>query len=305
MNQIMYFEKPKDFSSRAKVVGCYVEHNGKFLFLQYVDAKFQGRWGVPAGKMQGEEEPIDTALREIYEETKIWLSEQEVQLVSTIYFRDPYDYTYYVFKVILPTNFSKDIVLSSEHQNYTWVSYQEASNLSLVFGAKEALEHYIKITKRIERHKIISSVYLMLNNGGKYLLYLRQNSGFEDGNYGLVAGHIEYGESAKQAIIREALEEANIILHEEDLHFAHLSCRYSDRENIDIFFECNKWQGEVRNNEPYKCKELKFFNKEDLPVNIIPYIRDVISLSARGIRYSEIGWCATLQYEAAVAEEYT
>jgi 8-oxo-dGTP pyrophosphatase MutT (NUDIX family) len=40
------------------------------------------------------------------------------------------------------------------------------------------------------------------------LLHKRQNSGFMDGSYSLVSGHVEANESFKQAMIREAHEEA-------------------------------------------------------------------------------------------------
>jgi 8-oxo-dGTP pyrophosphatase MutT (NUDIX family) len=289
MDQIIYLEKPKDFSSKLNTVGCYLECNGKFLFLQYT-TKFQCGWGVPGGKMEKGEDPVAAVLRELYEETKLWLTPEEVQLVDKTYFREPADSVFYMFKVTLPAVLVDKVTLSSEHQNYAWVSYKEAINLPLIYGAKEALEHLIKATKRIERHKIISSVYLILKKNNKYLLYLRHNTGFEDGKYGLVAGHIEYGESAKQALIREALEEANIILTEEDLKFVHVSCRYSDRENIDIFFECDKWQGEIANNEPHKCAELKFFSLHELPSNIISYIKDVIVFTTTKVSYSEFGW---------------
>ena len=300
----MYIQKPDNFSPRVTVVSCYLENNDKFLYLRYADHKLQGKWGVPAGKIKTDEDPVAALLREVYEETKIWLTAEDVSLVDKVFFREPEDYVYYIFKATLPKTLTDKVQISPEHQDYKWLSYQEVINLPLVFGARDALEHYIKATKKAERNKIVPSAYLILKKDNKFLLYLRQNSGFEDGNYGLVAGHIEYGESAKQAIIREAYEEANIIIAEKDLQFAHVSCRRSERENIDVFFKCKKWYGEIANNEPHKCAELKFFAINEFPKNVVKYIRKIITLSETNIKYSEIGWSKQELVELDVQEEF-
>lgn len=46
-----------------------------------------------------------------------------------------------------------------------------------------------------QRFKLILSVYLIFERDGKVLLLKRQNTGYEDGNYGLVAGHADGNES--------------------------------------------------------------------------------------------------------------
>ena len=85
-------------------------------------------------------------------------------------------------------------------------------------------------------------VYLVLERDGKVLLSLRENTGYEDGKWSLVAGHAEEGETARDAMIREAMEEANIFIKNEDLEFAYVMDRKSpNRQNIDIFFKCLKY----------------------------------------------------------------
>jgi hypothetical protein len=61
-------------------------------------------------------------------------------------------------------------------------------------------------------------------------------------------------------------------------------------ERIDIFFETSKWQGQITNLEPQKCDDLSWFDLNNLPENIIPYIRHVIEAITRGEIYSEFGW---------------
>ena len=59
-----------------------------------------------------------------------------------------------------------------------------------------------------ERHKNIPACYLYLKKNNQILLLRRFNTGFEDGNYFFVSGHLDGGESFTDAMIREAKEEA-------------------------------------------------------------------------------------------------
>lgn len=61
-----------------------------------------------------------------------------------------------------------------------------------------------------ERHSNIPAAYLTLFRDNKVLLLRRCNTGYEDGNYSMVAGHVDQGETFTQAIIRESNEEAGI-----------------------------------------------------------------------------------------------
>lgn len=72
-----------------------------------------------------------------------------------------------------------------------------------------------------ERFKFIPSVYLILLKDNKILLLRRYNTGFRDGEYSFVAGHLDGNETLRQAMIREAKEEANIELDLTDLELVH------------------------------------------------------------------------------------
>lgn len=145
-----------------------------------------------------------------------------------------------------------------------------------------------------ERFKVIPAVYLFLEQDGKILLSRRLNTGYEDGNYGLVSGHLEGDEASSQALVREAKEEAGIDLKEQDLICVHVMHRRSPPgkldERMDIFFTANHWNGEIKNMEPHKCSDLSWFNPDKLPENIIPYIREVIGNIHRGNFFSQFGW---------------
>jgi 8-oxo-dGTP diphosphatase len=137
------------------------------------------------------------------------------------------------------------------------------------------------------------AAYVVLRRGNEILLQLRANTGYQDGNYGLVSGHVEAGETYTQAMIREAKEEAGITLVPEHLFVAHVMHRKDegvDNERADIFFVATKWEGEITNMEPNKCAGLDWFGIENLPQNIVPYIKEAILHIKNQTFYSEYGW---------------
>lgn len=133
------------------------------------------------------------------------------------------------------------------------------------------------------------NAYLILRHKNEVLLSLRQNTNYYDGYYGLVSGHVEDGEPASEAILREAEEEAGIqgLFCLKPIHVMH---RKTDRFNIDIFFECFSWSGAIHNRELDKCSQLEFVPIERLPQNIIPYIAKALTACFSNEFYSEEGW---------------
>lgn len=141
-----------------------------------------------------------------------------------------------------------------------------------------------------DRYRLIPEVYLVLERQDQVLLLRRARTGYEDGNYGLVAGHLEAGESAVAGIIREAHEEAGLDLRVENLDLVHVVHRSARDGCLGLFFRCRDWRGEPFNAEPHKCDDLSWFHYDRLPANTIPYIRQAL-LSARDrVAYSDEGW---------------
>lgn len=144
-----------------------------------------------------------------------------------------------------------------------------------------------------DRFKLIPACYLLLIKDNKILLSKRKNTGFEDGNYGLVSGHLDGDETVRQAMVREAREEINIDIDVNDLevvHVMHRGGRGRDNERVDFFLTAKKWSGDIINNEPDKCDDVSWFDLDSLPTNTIGYIKEVINYYNDKIFYSENAW---------------
>lgn len=141
-----------------------------------------------------------------------------------------------------------------------------------------------------ERFKIVPTSHLILIKDGKILLSRRFNTGWSDGNYSVIAGHLDGNETFLQAMIREAREEAGIEIDEKDLSVVHVIHRKSDDERVDLFISADRWKGEPRIMERDKCDDIEWFNLDDLPKNMVPYVRQAIEKIRNKIYYSEHGW---------------
>ena len=122
------------------------------------------------------------------------------------------------------------------------------------------------------------------------LLLRRSGTGYQDGKYSVVAGHLDGGEQVRTAAVREAQEEVGIDLDAEQLEVVGVMHRLSDDERIDFFLAASSWSGEIRNSEPSKCDRLAWYDLDELPDKVIPYVRRALSNYRRGIWFDSFGW---------------
>ncbi len=142
-----------------------------------------------------------------------------------------------------------------------------------------------------ERNKAIPASYLLLEKDGKILVARRCNTGYQDGNYQVPAGHVDEGELPSEALIREAKEEVGIDLAPGDFELVHVSYRpkHDNTDNrVDFFFRARTWGGEVKNMEPNKCDDLKWVALNELPESLTPHVRDAIECVQKGLFYKEL-----------------
>lgn len=142
-----------------------------------------------------------------------------------------------------------------------------------------------------ESFTLRAAAHLLLFREGEVLLSRRYNTGWRDGSYSVIAGHLDGGETVLQAMIREAKEEACIDIAESDLRVVHVMHRKSkESEYIDFFLTTDTWTGDMQNGEPHKCDELAWFPLTAIPQNTLSYIQQGIEQSVAGVPYSESGW---------------
>lgn len=108
-----------------------------------------------------------------------------------------------------------------------------------------------------EREKFLSSIYIIIKNEkDQVLLQRRQGIKLWSGFLALPAGHIDEGENAYEALVREAKEELNIIINLDDITdtFAVNRKNESLPSYYDVYFEISKFDGKIVINESEKCR---------------------------------------------------
>lgn len=143
----------------------------------------------------------------------------------------------------------------------------------------------------MEREQFLSSVYLIIKNDrNEILLQRRQGTKLWCGFLGLPAGHIDKGENALDAVVREAKEELDIDVSRNDIADVFVVNRRNKTipSYFDIYFEISKYNGIIKINEPNKCSELIWANLNNLPEDIIDFEKVALENNIKGIKFSTI-----------------
>ena len=139
-----------------------------------------------------------------------------------------------------------------------------------------------------EKFSMRIAVNLILIKEEKALMLRRFNTGWKDGMYSVVAGHVDGNETIAEAMSREAWEEAGLEIMPGNLKVAHVQHRISKGvEYVDFSMIAEKWSGEPKNLEPEKCDDLNWHPLSQLPENTIPYIRRVFENIEKKEMFSE------------------
>ena len=138
---------------------------------------------------------------------------------------------------------------------------------------------------------MVPAAYLLLLREGpagtEVLLHLRQGTGYRDGHWAVLAGHVEAGESVLEAAVREAAEEAGVEVALDDLEplcTVHRTLRGGGPidQRADFFLATRRWAGEPRVAEPAKAAAMGFYPLSALPETCVPHERLVLDSVAAG-----------------------
>lgn len=131
---------------------------------------------------------------------------------------------------------------------------------------------------------IVDVHVLFINEHDECLFMRRANTGYKDGQYSLVAGHLEPGETIKACAIREAAEEIGVLIDTKDLVLSGVMRRDAGHNRISFFLTCHRWHGQITNNAPEKCDDLMWRPFSNLPAQTVDYVLEAI----KSISKSEI-----------------
>lgn len=133
VNAMIYNEKQTTFPPLFAAVGCICHFKGKILLLKRIENKsYPGLWGIPTGKVEKNEDEIRAMVRELYEETKILMSSDNLDLINTYHIINnemSFIYTVYLCKLEIIPNIETN---PKEHTRFSWFSYDDTLKLDLV-----------------------------------------------------------------------------------------------------------------------------------------------------------------------------
>ena len=118
---------------------------------------------------------------------------------------------------------------------------------------------------------------IMFNSKNEILLGKRISSHGES-TYGNPGGHLEFGETFEKCIIREVLEETNLIIKEpEFLAVTNDVFEKEQKHYVSIFLNAHCLnEHELQNLEPHKVESWQWFSLDNLPDNLFPPLKNLI-----------------------------
>ncbi len=147
-----------------------------------------------------------------------------------------------------------------------------------------------------DRFGLIPEVHLFLLDDDRLLLLRRCNTDYENGNYSVVAGGVEADEEVAAAAIREAREEVGIDVHPADIDVVGVMHRKGADGVVSVvfFLTARVWSGEIVNAEPWNHDEVSWHSVDNLPENMIAYVRTAFINYRHGRFYDHVGWAGTV-----------
>ncbi|ORT60712.1 NUDIX domain-containing protein [Streptomyces sp. CB03238] len=267
-----------------------------------------GTWSLIGGGPEGQETPDEAIVRELHEEAGLVIP--GLALFTTVGASGPHVTEGRIQVYEGRWDGDADRLPVTEGIMFRWFDVDTMAHLSMCPWAYEAiLAHHAKnplsaISPVPEQRpgasqggagavRNVIGAHLYLERDGRTLLGLRHpDVAFAAEEWHALAGHVER-ESVRSCLVREAAEEAGLVIRPEDLdlvHTVHLRDDAGTEPRIQLFFRATAWCGEPEVREPDRCVRWEWWPLDGLPEPMVPYTRTAINGIRAGRSYSEMGW---------------
>ncbi|MFF3504471.1 NUDIX domain-containing protein [Streptomyces sp. NPDC003247] len=248
-----------------------------------------GAWSLPGGAREGGETPEEAVARELREETGLVLD-------GLTRFTVIDDMTVFLGR----WDGDPSRLPVGEGIMFAFFDAATTAHLTMAPWAAEVLARHQAdgnvpppLRHRKDAVANVIGVHLYLERDGKVLLGLRHpDSPFAPLHHHFLAGHCEQ-ESAVACLIREAREEAGLVIEAADVelaHVVHVVGTPGTRPRLQLVFRARRWAGEPRLLEPDKCLAWEWWPLDALPDPLVGYARTALDGVRAGRLYSEQGW---------------
>ena len=132
---VIYSEPTPQFKPRFEIAAMYVEYNDLILLLHRQKNKPQGnKWGIPGGKVEKNETPLQAIIREVKEETGYDISKQPIETLQTVYieYNEKDHFVYHMFRTKLQEDPGAVKINFDEHKGFTWVTPADGLTMDLL-----------------------------------------------------------------------------------------------------------------------------------------------------------------------------
>jgi len=132
---------PADFRAEMECAGCFIVVEDLILYLKrHISRPYGETWGIPAGKKEGDETPLQTMRREVQEE--LGLDIVSSRFLGTLYCRMPdLDYILHLFVATFPVP-PPFYLNTEEHTEARWLKPDQIEQLPLIVNGKKVLHFF-------------------------------------------------------------------------------------------------------------------------------------------------------------------
>jgi 8-oxo-dGTP pyrophosphatase MutT (NUDIX family)/deoxyadenosine/deoxycytidine kinase len=129
---MLYRSPQRSFPALFKAVGCVYVHRGKVLLLKRGPEKsYPSYWGLPSGKVHAKETTLRAMVRELFEETAILVSADNLLFVGEFHIvNSDMSFLYSLYRIDVDT--PPAVRIQEEHESFGWFEVEEALLLDLV-----------------------------------------------------------------------------------------------------------------------------------------------------------------------------